>query len=761
MGVCGSKCFEGVSKKAVPSDKDDHMPGSNQEGRIAEVPPVVKTRYNPEWDPTGIEGGVDTNKLPWIPLPQASGCFYKPLRASHETGMFSLVCRMTKGTVQPDVVHLGSADFMVLSGRMTYPTGPMSGTLEAGLWGYVPAEAKISGLVADEDVEYVMNCYGPLAFLADDHKSVKSLFTCSDVRSASLARGITLIPSTLAECMQPRPAEYDGPAEALAISKSNAAALCTRAQGIADKSSSTKHPHYVDTKTLDWFESMPGVSLKILRVSEETGVVSVIVRHMATAPPHYHLGAADFMMLAGSLGYRAGPPEGYGPGTWFFEPAGARHESTQNVTEEETMYLANVYGPIQFDSGVGTPIAAVLSWMSYLQIAEACGAPLVQNVFPGDSTHLAAASPSLAPKEKVLPSDPAAPAPAASYNPEWNPTGIEGGVDANTLPWISFPKAAGCSYKPLRASRETGRFSLVVRMAKGTVQPDLVHLGAADFMVLSGKMTYPSGPMAGTLEAGVWGYVPAEARIFGLVADEDVEYLMNFYGPIAFLSADKKSVSSLFTCSDVRQAAAQRGITLIPSTLSECMQPRPAEYSGPGDPLAISADGAAALCTRATGIAKESAKFHPHYVDTKAMEWFESMPGVGLKILRVSEETGVVTAMVRHMATAPPHYHLGAADFMMLAGHLGYRAGPPEGYGPGCWFFEPAGARHESTQNVTEEETIYLANIYGPIQFDSGVGTPVVAVLSWMSYLQMAEASGATLVENVFPNDSSRLAAKC
>jgi quercetin dioxygenase-like cupin family protein len=468
------------------------------------------------------------------------------------------------------------------------------------------------------------------------------------------------------------------------------------------------------------------------------------------------LGAADFMMLAGRLGYRAGPPEGYGPGSWFFEPAGARHESTQNVTEEETIYLANIYGPIQFDSGVGTPINAVLSWMTYLQMAEACGAPLVKNVFPGDSTHLAPATSLLAVRE---PSP--AETPAATYNPEWTPTGIEGGVDANKLPWVDFPQGTGYSYKPLRASHETGKFSLIIQMKKGTVQPDLVHLGAADFMVLTGKMTYPSGPMAGTLEAGVWGYIPAEAKIFGLVAEEDVEFLMNFYGPFAFLADDRKSVRSLFTASDVRSAASHRGITLIPSTLSECMQLRPAEYEGPAEPLAISRDGLAELCTQAKGIAENGvSNKHPHYVDTKAIDWFESMPGVGLKVLRVSEETGVVTAMVRHMAVAPPHYHLGPADFLMLAGHLGYRAGPPEGYGPGSWFYEPAGARHEATQNVSEEETIYLANIYGPIQFDSGVGTPITAVLSWMSYLQMAEASGSPLVQNVFPKDSSHLVAR-
>ena len=32
---------------------------------------------------------------------------------------------------------------------------------------------------------------------------------------------------------------------------------------------------------------------------------------------------------------------------------------------------------------------------------------------------------------------------------------------------------------------------------------------------------------------------------------------------------------------------------------------------------------------------------------------------------------------------AGPHYHLGPADFLVLSGRIGYRAGPPEGYGRG------------------------------------------------------------------------------
>ena len=50
--------------------------------------------YNPDFQPTGIEGGLDTNVLPWIPVPGAPGMAIKPLRASRESGMYSAVVRL-------------------------------------------------------------------------------------------------------------------------------------------------------------------------------------------------------------------------------------------------------------------------------------------------------------------------------------------------------------------------------------------------------------------------------------------------------------------------------------------------------------------------------------------------------------------------------------------------------------------------------------------------------------------------------------------
>ena len=86
---------------------------------------------NPEFNPTGIEGGIDTNALPWIELSQAPGMAIKPLRASIETGVFTVVVRLRKGTELSGLVYLGAMDMMVMAGtvqRMMSTTPPATAT---------------------------------------------------------------------------------------------------------------------------------------------------------------------------------------------------------------------------------------------------------------------------------------------------------------------------------------------------------------------------------------------------------------------------------------------------------------------------------------------------------------------------------------------------------------------------------------------------------------------------------------------------------
>ncbi len=351
----------------------------------------MSTAFNSDVSATGMEGGIDTHRVPWLSLPQAPGLLLKPLRASNESGMFTVIARMERGTQLAPLVHLGAMDLLVLSGSMTYPAGPLASTLHAGVWGYVPANTRIARLHADEDVECLLNCYGPVAFLADDERTVRSILTSMDIIVAAHAHGVTLVPNTLAECLQPRALSRPATDAQLAIADPSRRALLTVAAATAGNGSRAVHPHFIDTRQVPWAVNpkTPDFGMKVLRVSEETGVTSLIVRHNGVAGPHYHLGASDFLILNGRIVYRAGPPEGYGPGVWFFEPAGARHEATQRIGTEDLIYTANVYGPLQFDQGRGTPISAVLSWVQYKKMAEACGTRLVRNTFADDQSLLA------------------------------------------------------------------------------------------------------------------------------------------------------------------------------------------------------------------------------------------------------------------------------------------------------------------------------------------------------------------------------------
>merc|ERR1711934_218599 len=342
----------------------------------------------------------------------------------------------------------------------------------------------------------------------------------------------------------------------------------------------------------------------------------------------------------------------------------------------------------------------------------------------------------------------------AVYNPEWTAGGNEGGVDTNKLPWLPLLDL-GVKCKPLRVSQETGQFTILVRMEKGTTMPAHICLGANDFLVLSGELTFPEGKLKGKAGPGVWGYTPANHKMVGMYAAKATEYLATFYAPAAFLNADG-SVKSLLTGQVIAGLAHENKISLVPNTLAEALLPAPEPYAGKGDPLAISDAAMSALCARAEA-ATVTELTNPHYVDTNALPWITNpdAPEIAIKVMRVSTETGAVSLIVRQNGQAPPHYHLGPADFFITSGRIGSRAGPKEGYGAGTYMYEPAGARHESTQRVTDEDLIYTANLYGPIQFDTGLGTPVLAVLSWMQYLAAAEASNSPLIASTFPNDQA------
>ena len=62
---------------------------------------------------------------------------------------------------------------------------------------------------------------------------------------------------------------------------------------------------------------------------------------------------------------------------------------------------------------------------------------------------------------------------------------------------------------------------------------------------------------------------------------------------------------------------------------------------------------------------------HPYFIDCRAVPWVVNpdLPDIGLKVLRVSQETGFISLMVRHNGVAAPHNHIGGLIFWCSRAH--------------------------------------------------------------------------------------------
>ena len=106
-------------------------------------------------------------------------------------------------------------------------------------------------------------------------------------------------------------------------------------------------------------------------------------------------------------------------------------------------------------------------------------------------------------------------------------------------------------------------------------------------------------------------------------------------------------------------------------------------------------------------------------IDANARPWVATGEGAWVKVLRVSSETGTWVALFKQSAGthAPPHRHLGAAEFYVFEGCIDYRGGKAE---TGYYGYEPLGAIHEKTSFPVD--TIYLLTSYGPLAMHNEKG---------------------------------------
>jgi anti-sigma factor ChrR (cupin superfamily) len=118
------------------------------------------------------------------------------------------------------------------------------------------------------------------------------------------------------------------------------------------------------SEDLPWATMGDGVSIRVLRVSEETGLWSALIRMEpgAVFAAHKHLGAAEFFILKGCLQYRMGDAQ---TGSYGYEPLGAVHDAT--TCSEETILYFTSYGPVVFHDDEGT-VTQILSYETALQM---------------------------------------------------------------------------------------------------------------------------------------------------------------------------------------------------------------------------------------------------------------------------------------------------------------------------------------------------------------------------------------------------------
>ncbi|MCY1044205.1 cupin domain-containing protein [Corallococcus sp. bb12-1] len=106
-------------------------------------------------------------------------------------------------------------------------------------------------------------------------------------------------------------------------------------------------------------------------------------------------------------------------------------------------------------------------------------------------------------------------------------------------------------------------------------------------------------------------------------------------------------------------------------------------------------------------------------VHTADVEWKPLGPGTSYRLLRVSSETGVWSAILKMEkgAVFAPHRHLAPAEIFILSGATQDRHGTTR---PGDYEFEPLGAEHPATTAL--EESIIHFTAHGPIAFYNDKG---------------------------------------
>jgi anti-sigma factor ChrR (cupin superfamily) len=113
-------------------------------------------------------------------------------------------------------------------------------------------------------------------------------------------------------------------------------------------------------------------------------------------------------------------------------------------------------------------------------------------------------------------------------------------VNVAAMPWLPHPGMPGTHFKVLRTSAETGAWTVLFKNARGSSVPRHEHLGAGEYLILSGKAEIRGGVEKGgiTAYAGDYGYEPSGVIHDSTYFPEDTIYYFTNYGPVKFIDDD-------------------------------------------------------------------------------------------------------------------------------------------------------------------------------------------------------------------------------
>lgn len=106
------------------------------------------------------------------------------------------------------------------------------------------------------------------------------------------------------------------------------------------------HSRTVSPDDSPWCDLAPGVAYRLLRVDEETGQFTIMIRAKAGSqlPRHRHEGAAEIYIVRGSGFHpQTGP---FAQGDYVYEAQHAIHDPV-DFNEEVELFMVN-YGPSSF-----------------------------------------------------------------------------------------------------------------------------------------------------------------------------------------------------------------------------------------------------------------------------------------------------------------------------------------------------------------------------------------------------------------------------